>query len=61
METLRNTKSHLINFVTIHVLFSIDFRPLIFGQNDGNGVRSVTKKDKEGVREKKMIDDYTNG
>jgi hypothetical protein len=34
---------------------------LIFGQNDGNVVKSVAKKEKEGVREKKLIDDYTNG
>ena len=42
-------------------LVTVDFRPLIFGQNDGNALKSVGKKEKEGLREKKIADDFTQG
>lgn len=42
-------------------LVTVDFRPLIFGQNDGNALKSVGKKEREGLREKKIADDFTQG
>ena len=56
-------RGQLINFtiVSFFCIILLDFRPLIFGQNDGIAVKNVVKNEKEGLREKKLVDDFTSG
>ena len=55
----------LLNLIDVNFCFifiaTVDFRPLIFGQNDGNALKGIGKKEKEGLREKKIADDFTQG